>query len=145
MLKYQSINNNLDKFSTQSLMENKNCFLSHHTALLPYQINTPVPHKIKEHSKICFPCAQVTCHKCGSKTPHILNVGIRWGEWSPPSGNCFDCRETAHRQLAQWANSQSAHDGGIQINSCSALNLNLVVQPIASPFTDSDNAPCKSK
>jgi len=25
----------------------------------------------------------VTYHKGGSKAPHILNVAIRWGEWSP--------------------------------------------------------------
>lgn len=87
----------------------------------------------------------MTCHKGGSKPPHILNISIRWGEWSPQRGNCFACRETAHRQLAWWANGQSGHDSGIETHSCSAMNLNLVVQPIVRPYTDSENAACKSK
>ena len=67
MLKYQSINNNLDKFSTQSLMENKNCFLSHHTALLPYQIYNPVSHKIKSTAKYVFPAPKW----------HAINVEVK--------------------------------------------------------------------
>lgn len=114
MPKYQYINNNWINLAPQSFMENKNCFVSHHTALLPHQINTPLqsPHKIKSTAKYVFPFlwAQMTCHKGGSKVPHILNIGI-WGEWSPPRGICLVCGETAHRQLAQWANSQSGHDG----------------------------------
>jgi len=75
----------------------------------------------------------------------FLTLALDGGEWSPPRGNCFVCREAAHRQLAQWDNGQSGHNSGRQSNSCSALNLNLVVQPTVSPYNDSDNAACKSK
>jgi len=56
MPKYQSINNNLDKFSTQSFMENNNCFLSHHTALLPYQINIPPSIKLRAQQNMFSLC-----------------------------------------------------------------------------------------
>ena len=79
MPKYQSINNNLDKFSTQSFKENNNCFLSHHTALLPYQINTPPPlHKIKSIAKYVFPVPKWHGIKVEVKHHTFLTLALDW-------------------------------------------------------------------